>query len=313
MPNIFSVNNQTPETPKVAIAPKVSASRYIDPTGEFTSKDLKYGLWWVKYKVLLYRLLVAGLIALSIVFWVYSIPSWVVFLVQIPEASRVEKQSSEFINYNSIIRRFNQKPLQIISTNLFQGGVGKVDAVAEVANLNDDSYATFDYVFRISGTSTAPGKAIILAGSKTLAASLGLADMPGATGAALQIRNLQWQRVSAHDIPDVKSWQDSRINFTVRSTTFENPITTPELKTNRLAFDLKNESAFGYKRPQFLVGLYSQGSLVGAMLLQTDDFHSLEMKSVDLRNFTSNLLVQSIEIFPQINIYDQDVFLPPER
>lgn len=311
MLNLYSQDNQTPVSP-LPPAPKGDFHRYEDPTGEFTSKDLSLGWWWVKYKVLLYRLLIGGLIALSAGFWLFSLVKWGIFLFDMPNANLLEKQSTSFINYNNLIQHFNPKPLQIISTNLFQDGIGKVEAIAEVENLNDDFYVSFDYVFLINGTTTAPAKALILAKSKTLVAALGFADT-GASGAVLQIKNLQWQRISAHDIKDAKSWQDSRINFSVASTTFENPVSTPVLKSNRLAFILKNESAYGYKQPRFYVGLYTQGTLVGVMPLQTDDFRSQEEKSIDLRNFTPNLQVQSIEIFPQINIYDPAVYLAPEK
>ncbi len=313
MQNIYSGNNQTPEAPKSAPATKANFRRYEDPTGEFTSGNLSRGLWWVKHKVLLYRLLVGVLIALSAVFWIFSFAKWGIYLVGIPNSNLLEKQAVQFSNYNTTIQHFNPVPLQIVSTNLFQNGGNKVDAVSEVENPNADYTATFDYSFLISGTSTVPAKAVVLARSRTMAAALGLTDIVGAPGAVLQIKNLQWQRISPHDIPDSKSWQDSRINFSVSSTTFENTLSTPGLSGNRLAFVLKNESAYGYKQPRFYVGLYNQDALVGVMPLQTDDFHSLEAKNIDLRNFTSNLQVQNVQVFPLIDVYDPAVYLPPER
>ncbi len=313
MQNIYSGNNQTPETPKAASTPKANFRRYEDPTGEFTSGNLSRGLWWVKHKVLLYRLLVGALILISAIFLIFSLAKWGIYLVGIPNSNLLEKQAVQFSNYNPAIQHFNPVPLQIVSTNLFQNGGSKVDAVSEVENPNAGYIANFDYSFLISGTSTAPAKAIVLAKSRTMAAALGLTEISGSSGAVLQIKNLQWQRVSPHDIPDPKSWQDSRINFSISSTTFENALSTPGLSGNRLAFVLKNESAYGYKQPRFYVGLYNQDALVGVMPLQTDDFHSLETKNIDLRNFTSNLQVQNIQVFPLINIYDQNVYLPPER
>lgn len=313
MLDVYSGNNQIPDPQKITSTKKGNFSRYKDPTGEFTSQSLSLGLWWVGHKVLLYRLLVGGLIILSVALWVFSLISWGIFLLEIPKASQLEEQASKFINYNAVNQRFNPNPIRVISTNLFQDGVNKVDAVSEIENPNEDYYVTFDYVFLISGTTTPPARGLILSQSKTLVAALGIADIVGATGATLQIKNLRWQRISAHDIKDVRAWQRSRINFLISSTTFEASNLTPDLKTNRLAFDIKNESAYGYKRPQFLVGMYVQEVLVGVMPLQTDDFRSQEVKSIDLRNFTSNLVVQNIEVFPMIDIYDSDVYLPPER
>ncbi len=305
--------NQTPEAPQSAPTPKGNFRRYVDPTGEFTSKGLSLGLWWVKHKVLFYYLLIGGLAALSAGFWIFGLIKWGIYLFGIPNSNLLERQAAQFSNYDDLIQHFNPVPLQVVSTNLFQDGGDKVDAVSEIENPNEDYIATFDYSFILGGTTTAPASAQTLVKSRTLVATLGVADSSGASGAVLQIKNLRWQRISRHDIADPKSWQDSRINFSISSTTFESPQSTPDLKVNRLAFILKNESAYGYKQPRFYVGLYNQGGLVGVMPLQTDDFHSLEAKNIDLRNFTSNLQVQNIEIFPLIDIYDKNAYLPLGR
>lgn len=313
MLNIYSENNQAPEVPKSTPVPKVNFRRYEDPTGEFTGGRLGFSLWWAKNTVLFYRLALIALIAVGAAFWLFSIVNWTIYGLDLLNQSNQEKAGAGGINYSVINQNLNAAALQIVSTDLFPEGADKVEAVSVVVNPNEHFVATFDYYFTVNGTTTPPTKATILANSKTLVVAFGLTDTGGMSGATLQIKNLAWRRISNHDVPDPKSYQDGRLNFTIASSTFESSGSAAGLSTNRLAFILKNESAYGYKQPQFYVGLYNQDVMVGVMPLQTDDFHSAEAKDIELRNFTPNLQVQNIEIFPLIDVYDSEVYLPPER
>ena len=84
------------------------------------------------------------------------------------------------------------------------------------------------------------------------------------------------------------------------------------LGANVVKFDLKNDSAYSYRDGNFVVGLMSGSGLTAVMPLFFKDFKAGEIRLVDLRNFVSNLPVDSVQIFPLIDIYNKEVYLAPQ-
>lgn len=286
--------------------------QYEDPTGEFDSKKLKYGLWFVKNKLLLYRGLLVFLGMIGGLLWIYSVIQWALYLAGVQDHANLERSLTRFQNFSAIQKMYSPEQLQFETAAIFVGGVDKTDAVAKVANPNRKFLVTFEYNFIIGQTKVPGGKAFILPGETAIIPALGLSKDIAIGEVALETLNMKWQRISTHKVPDPFAFQAERLQFEPKNFVFT-PAGREELSVNRLAFTLKNNSAFGFKQPKFYLALYNNNSLVGVMPFETDDFRSLEEKEVDLRNFVNNLQVQKIEVYPAINVYDPTVYLPPEK
>lgn len=310
MLNIYNQQNSEPVAPlKSTVAPKTDYHKYQDPTGEFDTKELQYSLWYMKHKVLIYRLGIFSLILIIVFLFLLSGVLWTFYVAGIPAATELERVSTQAPNYTTVAERQKAIPLQVTQTSIFSGGVNKYDAVSEITNENIRFIARFVYSYIVGNQKTTPQNAVVLPGQSTLIANLGLTDAP--SNATLEIDGLQWQRLSNHTLPDPKTYQADRLQFVVNNFVFTNVYSQGDLKVNRLTFNLTNASAYSYRQPQFYVGLYSGGGLVGVMPLQFDSFAAGETKAIDLRNFVNNAQVQSVEIFPRIDVYDESVYLPP--
>jgi hypothetical protein len=312
--NLYNQQQNEPviPAPKREDLPRSDFRKYQDPTGEFDNKQFRYSLWWVSHKVLLYRVLVIGLIAINVLLWGISIGRWGAYVFGFGDHKSVEMSLSRFANYSATNERLSPKPLQIGSTNVFSSGVGKVDAVNEVTNPNDKFTATITYAYVTNGTSTPEEQVTILAGQSGLISTLGIPEDLATGPVALHVLYVHWKRISSHKVADPIAFQNDRLKFAVSNFSFKTPAMNPDLKTNQVAFTLKNESPYSYKQPEFLVGLYNQNTLVGVLPFQLPDMYSMDERQVDLRSFASSLLVTEISVFPLIDVYDKAVFLAPK-
>lgn len=305
-------NNSVSESKKPEVK-NADYHDYQDPTGEMDSKKLQYGFWYLKHKVLLYRMSIGFVIFLNVLFWGIGFYKWGVYLYELKDQAAFESQLARANNFTLTQQKFLPKPLEVRSSNIYPGGSNKFDAVAEIVNPNSRFISSFDYSFEISGAKFPGGKLTLMPGQTALATVFGIPEEAANGVLNLQIDNSSWRRLSTRQYPNPENWQSERMNFEVSSFQYSNTNNEDGLKVNRITFNLKNSSAYGYKDPSFNVGLYYQETLVGVMPLQTADLRSMEEKNIDLRNFVNNLQVHEIKIFPLINLYDKNIYLSPEK
>ena len=314
MLNIYNPNNHDGDTAKAQIPHsksqdgKVDFGKYVDPTKEFTSQELKWSFWYVKHKALLYRIMVISLISVNAVFIIFGLWKWGIFLLGWQDAQKVQESLSASVNYTGFHPRYSAQPIQAINTQIFSSRENKFDAVAELINPNSRFLARFDYYFIVDGVKTPAQKTFLLSGESRLVAYLGIND--GAGGApAIVLENIKYERISAHKIADTINWQAYRLNFQVSDFVFLKSLAQEGQNTDAVQFKLTNASPYSYVAPNFYVALLQNQQMVGILPLRLESINSLETKDIDLRNFVSNLSVTEIALYPIINVYDEGVYL----
>jgi len=312
MLNIYQQQNKDELEVASAVPARPSIASYEDPTGEFDNKQLKYGMWWLKNRSFLERLLTGGVATVAALLWVFSLWSWGVFFVQWNNHATVLQSLTRFSNYAAAHAVRAPNSLAIVTTQILPSGVGKNDAVAEVVNPNTQFFVEFDYQFIVGGVPTPLQRAALLPGENRLIAALGLDENQSGGDVSLRLDNVAWQRISNHDVKDPINWQKERLDFTVDNFVFSNS-ETAELGVHSISFRYANNSAYSYVGPAFYIGLYNREALVGVLPLSFSEFRSQETKNVDVRTFVKNIDVDAVRVFPLINVYDSSVYLPPSR
>lgn len=292
---------------------KVDASRFEDVTGEFTSAQFKRSYWFVTHKILLYKLTVGALVLVSVLLATFSLWQWGSYIISgISADIALYKNLTIFPNYTGIHEHYAPKPIQISGINAFTGGSKTYDLVAEVNNPNKNFVIHFDYYFITDTQKTPNQKGFLLANESRPLVYFGFKDnYPN--GVRLIIENISWKRITAHTVANPINWQNDRLNFSINNFSFTLPEKVDGVAANLIKFNITNNSAFGYRDGFFILGMMQGGGLVGVMPLIIKDFKSQETRSVDMRNFSEGLSVSDIQLFPQIDIYKQDVYLAPER
>lgn len=317
MLNIYNANNHS-EPPSTGHPPELYKKgvyeKYDDPSGDFTGQELKYSFWYVRHRLLIHRIVIIFLIVLSAGTGLYSLfqlGTYVLF--GLGQSSAVDQSLTSFENYTLSQPRFAPQPLQVVATNVFSGGVGKYDLVADVVNPNPRFRVSFEYYFSYNDAKTVLQTTTLLPGEHRPVASLGLMGEVYPTNATLVIQNIAWQRLSNHDYLDPTAWQNERLNFLVSNFEFAPQLDGSSANAETIRFTLTNQSAYSYKVAKFYVGLYLDQNLVGVLPLTIDAFKSSASKQIDLRSFGANFEVNDVKVFPLINVYDDSVYLPPEK
>ena len=292
---------------------KIDAGRFEDVTGEFTSSQFKRSFWFTTHKVLLYKITVAVLVVSSVLLWTFSLWQWGDYVINgISADIALRSNLASFPNYTGIHEHYAPKPIQIAGVSAYIGGSKAYDLVAEVGNPNKNFIIYFDYYFVAGEQKTPTQKGFLLANENRPLVYFGFKEnYPNSVN--LVMENVVWRRVSAHSVPDPIVWQNDRLNFAIENFSFSAPQTAEDVTANVIKFDLTNNSAFGYRDGLFIAGLMQNDTLVGVMPLILKDFKSLETRLIDLRNFSDGLSVSDIQLFPLVDIYNQAVYLAPER
>jgi len=293
--------------------PKVSTyGKYVDATGEFSAKDFKWSMWYVKNKLLLYRLCIGFLVVFSVITIVFSLWKGLqILMFDLSVRPRLEAELTASINYSALHPMFSPFPLQVLNSYVLPGGTGKLDVFSEIANPNGRFVVRFDYYFDDGATTTERQSGFLLPGDSRPVAQFGLDAGQFSGSFNLVLENIKWERVSAHEVADVAAWQMERSDFTVENFVFSFAGENGQ-SSNALRFTVRNNSPYGYRDPVFYVGLYQNGGQVGIMRFDLKDFQSLESREIDLRNFVQNLAVSEIKLYPVIDLYDKEAYLPPK-
>lgn len=288
--------------------------QYTDPTQELPAQEFKWGFWFVRNRVILYRVTVGVLIGLSVIFWLYVlVKGGSLALYSLESGGKLDRDLAYFYDYSVIHPSYSAQPLLIANTQVLPGGVGKYDLVSEVSNPNERFLVNFDYYFIVGGVTTDVKKTFLLPNETRLIADLGYAaSYP--SGAELVVTNLKWKRISNHTIKDIESWQAERLNFSVSDFSFTRSGEMVDgVAANVVKFNLNNVSPYSYAQAVFQVNLYQGNALVGVLPLELFNFLSGQIRAIDLRSFVTGLNVTDAKVVPLINIYNNSIYLAPEK
>ncbi len=320
MPNFYNqlnkqngdqvVDDGDNEKEKIEKEKKNSIKGYVDPAGELSNKKLKWQFFIAKNRVLFHRSSVVFLVLFIFFTFTYSIFNLSqYFLYGLEEDKILYNNLSYFQDYTVLQPGYTPVSLDVIRVSLLDSGIDKYSAVAQVFNPNMRHIAKINFNFVIDGEPTESSYIEIMPFDSMPVAILGIAKDYNPGRAELVFENVGWSRVSPHEYKDPVGFQSYHLQFYLNDFKYITPQGVNDPDANIIQFEIKNESPFNYYKPEFLVGLYRAGSLVDVIPLYYDSFLSGEVKSVDWRNFLSNFKVDEAQVYPLINVYDEEVYL----
>ena len=312
--NKDAINSVMNKNGKNGNGKKPGFEKYVDPAGDFPANEFKWSIWYVKNRVLLFKILVGTLISLNVIFWSFSLWRWGDYLIfGIAEMQKLARESTTFIDYTGLHPAFSAQQLQVVSTQIFSGTADKIDVVAEIINPNNKFTVSFDYYFVFGTEKTPVQKDFLLAGESRPIVQLGLDGVKYSGSANLVMENVSWSRVDPHKTADPVAWQKERLNFIVSDFQYLGKGSALAGDASAVQFKLKNDSAYGFVTPKFLIGLFQNQSLVGVVPFEFDKITAQEVRDVNVRNFPPNLNVQEVGVYPLIDPYNKEVYLQPEK
>ncbi len=292
---------------------KDKLSQYTDPTGEFSNRELKLAEWYIAHKLKLRKIGLGALMAWGVLTVGYSLGYFGYYLAigYSQDQRMMVSQTLEIENYDSLKHFYAPKPLVVNKVDVYQTiSRESYDFVADITNPNESWLAGVEYQFVFEGGETAMAQTVVLPGANRPLAFFGFKSADYPSNARLVIKNVTWRNLDKHLYPNLKGyqaerniWQIDNFKFTRASRLTGNP-------SHRLEFALSNYSPYSFWKVNFYVELFNEEERIGLIFLPEEKFRSQETRQVDVRSFIDDLQVTEVKIYPVVNIFDPEEYLP---
>lgn len=275
---------------------------------EYPNGVLDFGYWYVTHKLLLKRILIGILIALNVLLVGYVVFALVQHYALSYTGFRSDLQDlrngGQLAQIQAIRQSQFPQDIRVTAIRVYEAGESR-NLVATVTNPNAQWTATFDYYFQVGDGATDTRKGFIYPGESKSVIDLGV-SLPGPVQ-QLQIENVSWRKVN-----NFSNVYAERYDFSVENVVFT-PARTSEISdqvpVSRVRFDITNNTAYNYSNPVFLILLRSGGQVAAVTTTAIEALYSGATETIEATLFQNLPQIQDVQIIPQINIFDEDVYL----
>ena len=283
-------------------------NRYEDPTGDFTNRDLKFSEWYIRHKVWLRHVVMGFLISTIVVFGgygLYGIFEYAFFGYSHDERMRAQLTKNA-VALKAIQKNVAAAPITFDQVSYFSSSENKVDFLAMANNSNERWAAEVFYVFA-SGENETELKSTWLWPKKTMALAVLGADGSVATDQTrLVIKKINWRNMDNRTYPNPDQFVADRLSSEVADFVFTPASTVAGAAFSQVKFKLINQSAFGYWQSSFVAVFKKSDAVVGIKSFVVDSWLASEKRLVELTVPDGSVDVDSIEIFANLNLFDQN-------
>jgi hypothetical protein len=304
--------------PKKITNPELSSTELLEKKlNDFTDVDgistrrLSFGLWYMKHRHHFFLTAVWLLTIVATVLWAYSLYYFSHYLLVGSKIDRVN-EASLGDNPRAVEQR---KLLSSLSYGFVQAvdlGRGSYSLIGKLASANQSNWAVIDYYFLVDGQPFGTSTSYILPSSeKYLTSVIDNQSLPPQS-VQLIISNFRWSKVDYHQIKNWSEYKADRLSFVVLDKKFVGSVQSQisdRLPVNTLSFNINNRSAYSFREAPLQIILYSGSDVVYVKEYVINNFYSKERKDITISLIGSMPNITRIDILPEINILDQDLYL----
>ena len=282
--------------------------------GQLTEDKLNWGYWWVTHKVRVRRnfAIFLAILDLALVgYAAFGFADWFFGSGEI-ERRQMGVMARQAIDYDYFRQKFAPKDFAVDGAVVINAGEKTYDFIARSSNPNPHWWVEFDYRFASGLGETQTQHAYLLPGETRFLNVLGLKSDVKPGTATIVIEDVVWRRVNFHvTIPDYATWAAQRLNFVIKDVAFVPPDPQDPIAINRAKFTVMNDTGFGYFKVGFFVTLLSGSRIVAVNRVVISDLRPGETREVDASWFFDMPGVSKVEVKPEVNIFDERVYIPP--
>lgn len=268
-------------------------------------KRMSWGLWLSENRRNLTKTLVVVLIMISAAFFVYSVYNLVIyFYYGDPAKNTIE-------NNLSVEGRQGASNLEISPIKRLISA-SKDDLAVLIKNPNNNFSAEFSYCFLQGETEISCDNSFIMPSEEKYILSLGLNSLAGGAPLGFSINNISWRRLDTKNIPDFSIYSHERLNFIISDLAFSPAAAgiSDVIDLNSLKFSISNETPYSYYEVPLVILIYRNEELSGVNRYVLNNFWSGDKKDINLAWSGDLRGSRRVEIIPDLNIFDSQVFTP---
>ncbi len=292
----------------LAPKPKDKFSRYTDPTGQMSNRELTFGEWYVSHKIMLRNIFIGVLGIWSFISVGYSLVAWGAYATSgyFDDRALARRQVRQIQDYTAIQQNYKAKPLDMSALRVYTGTDSTYDFVVNAKNPNSQFIITVRFLYTYDGGQTAEREVLLLPQSTVPIAFLGHVLESYPSNPTLKIVNIGYERVSTHDIPKIQDFVTQRTKFTVENVTFTPP--QEGVLASRITFDLVNNTVFSFWEPFFFIEIMSGEEPVGIMSTTVSNFGAEERRTIEVATFTDITGADSVRVTPVMNVFENSIY-----
>jgi hypothetical protein len=278
---------------------------------EAIGRRIKMSEWYFDHKILLQRILIGVLIAISAVFWFYSSVAFIDWaLISGPKERANLKTLTEISVSPEALNAIRAESIVFSEAQIFAGGVGQYDAIAKVQNPNQQWWEEFEYRFTGEGLTGQWRKGFALPQDDKYLVDLGLQLPFHPRNVYLQIRNLKYHRIDNHQIPNYEVWKKERLNLIFSEKNYDPNFLVGSKGASALTFKVLNDSAYNFWSVGFYALLYRGDQLASVNYTSLINFKSQETRDAQIGFYEGLPTITKFEVYPEVNIFDPAAFIP---
>ncbi|MFH1822760.1 MAG: hypothetical protein ABH830_03590 [Patescibacteria group bacterium] len=292
---------------------KINLNEYKDPGG-LSIKKLDFGLWVLEHKKLFKQGIYAFIILVAVVSWTYTIYGFAYYLavgMRDDESLIKELVQTNTINHTYLASQA-AKNLNYSRINILPATNEKFDLALEIENPNEKHWAQFSYCLYSQEEEVVCGENSIFPSERKYILALGLDNKLKSSDFQFVINNIIWSRINLHFYPDWNKYYNEHYDILIKDIDFS-PYSlsglSEKINLNSLNFLIKNNSPYNYWEITFNILLYSGNTLAGVNQYTVSESISGEERLVEMSWPGSLNNINRIEIVPEINILDEDIYI----
>ena len=191
--------------------------------------------------------MIGFLIALDVIFWSYVLYGLINhYFIEQPRFNLATQQLTSFNDYTNIRTNSAPENLEAGTASVFTIGNGRYDLAANIRNKNSRWYIEFDYNFVADGESLPVKQGFVLPNEEKYLLNLGTEFDKKPRRVSLEISNLKWHKIDAHEISDYDMWKNARLNLAFEEVKFSPAVIRGNLTISRASFVAKNLTAYNF-------------------------------------------------------------------
>jgi hypothetical protein len=279
--------------------------KYKDLSG-ISNRQLNIGLWIAKNKKTIKIGIVIFLLFFSASTLSYAAYHYIDYLIKGRFSDQEMLQSMSEVNIDGETVREVMAPKNLLFS-LAQSfySQGKYDFIAKIHNPNSRHQASFYYCFEEKDRELACGHSFILPEEEKYVLDLNKEVVGGVGAMNFVIKEINWQRITAHMISDLSDYRQKRFDFSINIDEFKIDNNFYNLK-----FTIANNSTFNYKEVPLQIILFNQQREVGVNKYTIRDFLNNSEEQLSIVWPVGVQRANRAIIIPEVNILNEDIFTP---
>lgn len=280
----------------------------VDLPEGYSGAELKAASWWLDHKHQVKRAAIGSFVALDVL--LIAAGAWGIFdwlaLGGVNEERAMRQLTSPA--YAQLGGLAAPREIAFGTPIVLTLDNERYDVVVRAENPNSSYWAELEYAVTVGGQETPLMRDFLLPGQAKFLTALGVrrASAPGRV--ELRVSRRDWRLVDRHETGDYADYAARRLAFQLSEPSF---VPGGGNEPSRTAFTVRNASAFGYRRPAFLILLYRGDAIVGADRVVLEALRAGETRPVELFWFQPLPQVTRTEVLVDVNILDRDAYLAP--